>query len=378
MKFLNNYLKKRKIKQSQNRILKSRDFLLRKCADLKFDLKTIVIFTRELPFHFSLKDTDEFKSFFGIRETHLFSSFINIKNDYKSDVLLSSSGISYRKTKVSTIDFCILMRNVNPDEMNVNLLLSAERFAYTSLNAFIVHYMAASNDLESSICLPLESKDEISFSIYNNFFIKMSELHFCTIGKSENEIEYLSSEVLSSLLETSQNSLPDDSIIFSIYYKMLAQKKFNNGDYRAATIEIQTYVETIICKLVLSIRKDLTLNFISKKSFNRVLNSYLFPSLGWQAFEGHTEQTDENKYVFQYVNYCVSLRNKVIHSSYFPHEFEVRIAIDAALNFVGLVFDELDKKNPDSLNITSKNGLILKNIDEDIKSLKIIFPELYS
>ncbi len=362
-----------------NKIDRFRSHIIDKCEEYNFNLESVVYFKVILPFQFSIKENVDFSNFCGFRENHLFSVFFNTNRGIGHRISRYSYGEIIFNEKITEVDVFVLVRDLPPEKISEELASAAEQYGYTALNKFIMAYMAVSDDYHPDLINPESSFTLAQLDIYDKNLKKIIQQYYVLGKELRNESIAIPLNQLEVLNKIAIEEKPEESISFSIYYKLIALKHRDLGRYRESVMEIQIFVETFLTKLYFYVEKSngITLEKLSDEMFGSILNNRIAKKLGINGFSKRSNLSPENKVLFQYYHYCYELRNKVVHANYFPHKIECDLAIDVALNLTGYVSHQFSKIPNVDFPFELEEGLVLRDVDEVISNLKDMFPSLY-
>lgn len=368
-----------KILASGNRFTDLSDLSLEKCKENDFNVQSAIGFRVSLPLHLAIIDKPTFFNYCGFREGHLFSVLLKGQFADGNRLVRSDLGEIIFKDNVTVIDLLVFVRDLSPGDLSEGLIDSAIRYGYASLNQFIMAYMAAANDHRAEFAVSERGARCNFVTIFENDLKTVSFIHTIINKPPDSHVVPINKESLPEIAKIAANLRPEESAISSVFYKLLAQKHQEEGRYREAVMEIQIYVESLVTKLVYWTDKnnDLTLEKLTGENFGSILNNRVTSKLGMPPFSKSAKETQSNKIIYQYYHYCYTLRNKTVHSNWFPHKLECDIAIDVALNLTGYLAHEFEKKYPGKIPFELQKSLILKDVDEAIESLSLLFPDLY-
>lgn len=306
--------------------------------NLEFEINTFLEFEISLPFQIALED----KSLFSFKKENCILHYM-YKLQKRNETVVENKDLSVEKYYTSVIigisyNSCNYHGNISSEE-TTNLF----EYSLEELNKQIIAYTVCTKD-DSCFRINKETLFPIVITNLVNLEEKISNQSVFTLHRN---FCYKKDNI-------SHNKINDFIRHYKIYdeqtnpmlhvesYLLKANRKLREGFYDEAVISVQTSIEiliNIIYKeiLVCSNHTEIDIqNRLEDKSFMSIIKKELFKYLG-----GTWDITRSGTPIQEWYDDTYRIRNKIVHTGYYPTFKETDLAINAAMRFRDFIFDRV-------------------------------------
>ena len=307
-----------------------------------FDINRLLEFEISLPFHIALED----KSLFNFTKDNCILHYIYNSREYE-EIMSEHNDLPVKRYYTSVYIGISYNSDLHKEESRDDIHNILFDYSLEELNKQIIAYMISTKD---DRCYRVTK--EMLFPIVVMNTVNLDEIEndknlFLLHGNLPYKYEHLNQEEVFRYLEI--YNIYDkklNPIIHSELYLLKAKRNFKEGYYDDAVISIQTNIEILIRiiyreVLICSGISDLEIEKIFEdESFMTIVKKKLSKYIG-----GIWDTTKEGTAIYNWYNKTYKMRNKVVHSGYFPTFSEADMAIGAALEFRKYLLERVRKNN---------------------------------
>lgn len=273
---------------------------------------------KEYILHFLYKQIEEKKTIYGHKN-------LPLENHYtKVTIGISYNSNIFKNQDINNIFFDIALKELNNQITAYTIYTKDESCYYLTKEMLFPSLILNIVDLKKEHC------EKQLFNLHTNLSSEKKKL----ISEDLNNItrlHFIYSENLNPLIR-------------SQIYVLKARRNKREGFYDDAVISIQIYIEIIIRlvykEVLISLNKSTQEieDILEKTSFINLVTRELQKYLG-----GSWDRTKEGTKINSWYINTYNIRNKIVHTGYYPNFNEVTLAIDSAMEFSDFIFNQIRK-----------------------------------